>query len=144
MIDGVVVTFVDITEQKRREHELERLAAIVESSLDAIVGHEFDGVITTWNAGAEAMLGYAAAEMRGKPITQLMPEDKHAEVTGVVEALRRGERIRHVEADWIRKDGTSVRVSANVYPVTIEGKIVAISWLGRAASRRDALADAAN
>jgi len=144
VIDGVVVTFVDITEQKRREHELERLAAIVESSLDAIVGHEFDGVITTWNAGAEAMLGYAAAEMRGKPIAQLMPEDKHAEVAGVIEALRRGERIRHVEADWIRKDGTSVRVSANVYPVTIEGKIVAISWLGRAAGGRDALADAAN
>ena len=131
VIDGVVITFVDITDRKRREHELERLAAIVESSLDAIVGHEFDGTIKTWNAGAEIMLGYAAAEARGKSITQFMPADKHAEIASVIEALRRGEPIRHLEADWIRRDGTAVRVSSNVYPVTIEGKIVAISWLGR-------------
>ncbi len=73
VIDGVVITFIDISERKRREEAQARLAAIVESSQDAIIGHAFDGAITSWNSGAEAIFGYTAAEAIGKPFSILDP-----------------------------------------------------------------------
>jgi two-component system CheB/CheR fusion protein len=136
VIDGVVITFVDITDRKHREREMARLAAIVESSIDAIIGHAPDGTITSWNAGAEMMLGYTVEEAIGKPITMLFAADRHAEVAALIDALKRGERLRHLDGEWVRKNRSRVRVSANVFPVIVDGAIKAISLLGRDVGER--------
>src|SRR5688572_26472403 len=80
VIDGVVLTFIDITERQQHEYERGRLAAIVESSQDAIIGHGIDGTIQTWNAGAERMLGYPPARVLGKSLAMLLPGDAPGEL----------------------------------------------------------------
>jgi two-component system CheB/CheR fusion protein len=135
VIDGVVMTFVDITERKRRESELAHLAAVVESSPDAIIGQSPDGTIRTWNTGAASMLGYAAPEAVGHPFTMLLPEERQAEIARLLDGLKHGDRLRHLEADWIRKDRTRVRVSASVSVLRV-GDALVISWFAREASAR--------
>src|SRR5206468_3053004 len=105
VIDGVVITFVDITERKRHEEARARLAAIIDSSQDAIIGHAFDGLITSWNAGAERIFGFTADEAIGKPLSILLPKNQADEVPQVLEKLKRGERVEHFEISQIRKDG---------------------------------------
>jgi PAS domain S-box-containing protein len=101
-----------------REEELRaRLAAVVESSDDAIVTKTLEGIITTWNRGAEKMLGYKAEEAVGKPITILIPLDRLAEEDEILGKLKRGERIDHYETIRIRKNGTSLHVSLSVSPI---------------------------
>lgn len=97
VIDGVVITFVDITARKQHERTSARLAAIVESSQDAIIGHNFDGTITTWNAGAEAIFGYTPAEAIGQPFSILVPDDQADEVPQILDKLKRGDRVEHFE-----------------------------------------------
>jgi two-component system, cell cycle sensor histidine kinase and response regulator CckA len=94
-----------------------RLAAIVELSDDAIIATTLDGVITSWNAGATAMYGYAPEEMIGHNITELIPADRAGELTRILGRLRRGERVEHYETRRVRKDGTVLDVSVSVSPV---------------------------
>jgi PAS domain S-box-containing protein len=108
------------------------LAAIVENSDDAILSKTLDGIITTWNRGAERLFGYTAAEAIGKPITLVIPEDRHHEEDGILRRLRAGERIDHFETVRRRKDGELIEVSLTVSPVRNEaGEILGASKIAR-------------
>jgi len=122
----------DVTESKRAEEQLSRLAAIVESSDDAIVGRSLDGVVTIWNAGAARLYGYPAEEMLGRPGTQILSPHDPDEVSRLLDRIRRGERIEHYEAVRLRRNGTRVAVSLTVSPVKdAAGAVVGLSMIGR-------------
>src|SRR5882724_3007362 len=95
----------------------EWLAAIVESSDDAIISKSLDGTIVSWNAGAEKIFGYSAGEAMGNPITRLIPSELAAEEPRILEKLGRGERIQHFETVRLRKDGSRIDVSLTVSPI---------------------------
>jgi PAS domain S-box-containing protein len=108
------------------------LAAIVDSSDDAIVSKNLDGVVTSWNRGAERIFGYLAEEMIGQPITRVIPADRQNEEPAILERLRRGERIDHFETVRVRKDGSTVDVSLTISPVRRpDGHIVGASKIAR-------------
>ena len=108
------------------------LASIVETSDDAIVSKNLDGVISSWNEGAERIFGYTAEEMIGQPITIVIPEDRQSEEREILTRVRRGERIDHYETVRRRKDGSLIFVSLTVSPVkNAEGKIVGASKIAR-------------
>jgi PAS domain S-box-containing protein len=105
-----------------------RLAAIVDSSDDAIIGKNLDGIITSWNKGAERIFGYTAEESVGRHITLIIPIDRRSEETMIVERLRRGERIEHFETVRERKNGTKIDVSVTISPVKdAAGRVVGAS-----------------
>jgi two-component system CheB/CheR fusion protein len=129
---GAVNMLIDMTEHERAQHISRRLAAIVESSDDAIVSKDLDGVIATWNAGAERLFGYLAQEVIGKPITILIPQEHRDEEDRILERIRRGERIEHFETVRQRKDGSLVSISLSVSPITDEsGRVVGASKIAR-------------
>lgn len=134
---GVVLIFRDITEQRRAEVTRGWLAAIVESSEDAIVSKTLDGLITSWNPGAVRLFGYAPAEIIGKPITTIVPPELYDEEADVLARLRRGERVEHFETTRLAKDGMRIEVSLTVSPVRDEeGTIVGASKIARDISER--------
>jgi PAS domain S-box-containing protein len=113
------------------------LASIVASSDDAIISKDLDGIITSWNKGAEKLFGYTAEEAVGKPVTILIPPDQHHEENMILERIRRGERIEHYETVRQRKDASSIVVSLTVSPVkNIEGRIVGASKIARDITER--------
>ena len=107
----------DITEVRRGHEARQYLASIVESSEDAIVGKTLDGVVTAWNNAAEAMFGYRAEEMIGRPISLLLPPDRIDEEAMILERLRRGERLRRFETIRVRKDGGAIAVALTISPI---------------------------
>lgn len=108
------------------------LASIVESSDDAIVSKNLDGIIQSWNAGAERIFGYTAEEAVGQSILLLIPPERHDEETHILSRIRTGERIEHFETVRQRKDGTPVEVSITVSPVKdVDGKVVGASKIAR-------------
>jgi PAS domain S-box-containing protein len=110
----------------------EQLASIVESSDDAIIGHSLDGVITSWNRGAEAMYGYTAEEAIGHPTSLLMPPDHRDDMPAILAQIRGGTRLEHFETRRRRKDGTELDVSISVSPIRNEhGEIVGASKIAR-------------
>jgi PAS domain S-box-containing protein len=122
------------TEAARRQGELaaQRLAAIVESSDDAIISKDLDGVITSWNAGAERVFGYTAAEAIGQPVTMLMPPDRLDEEPGILRRIRAGERIDHYETIRRRKDGRLIDISLTVSPMRdVQGRVFGASKIAR-------------
>jgi PAS domain S-box-containing protein/diguanylate cyclase (GGDEF)-like protein len=122
----------DITERKRAEELHARLAAIVESSDDAIVGKTLDGIVTSWNSGAEKLFGYPAAEAIGQSIAMIVPDDRAAEEPQILEQLRHGRRIAHFETVRRRKDGSLIDVSLTISPVhDASGRIVGASKIAR-------------
>ncbi len=109
-----------------------RLAAVVETSIDAIISKDLNGVITTWNKGAERLFGYTADEMIGKSIAIVIPADRHDEESRILDRIRRGQRIEHFETVRVRKDGTLVEVSLGVSPlVDVDGVVVGASKIAR-------------
>ena len=94
-----------------------RLAAIVNSSDDAIIGKTLEGIVTDWNRAAEAIFGYSAAEMIGKSVAILLPADKESEEHEILARIRRGEQVEHFETQRRRKDGEIIHVSMTVSPV---------------------------
>lgn len=133
----VAAVFNDITEHKRSERAMSRLAAIVESSDDAIISKNLEGVIQTWNAAAERMFGYTAAEAIGKPVTMLMPRSLPDEESEILERVRRGERIDHDETVRRRKDGSLLDVSLTISPIRdVAGNVVAASKIARDITHR--------
>jgi len=151
--NGTIVLSVirDISDRKRIEEELRRvneeldrrksrelrdsqnrLALIVDSSQDAIIGKNLDGIITHWNKGAEHMYGYTAQEMIGQPITLLGPKDREDEIPGILEKIRHGERVEYFESVRVTKDGRRVDVSIAVSPILdAEGRVVGASAIAR-------------
>ena len=105
-IVGAINVFRDMTEWKVTEQASLRLAAIVESSEDAIISKDLNAIITSWNQAAEKLFGYTAEEAVGKSITILIPPDRRDEGPAILERIRRGERIEHYETVRQRKDGS--------------------------------------
>jgi PAS domain S-box-containing protein len=135
--DGVSILFRDVTKGKRTEEDLQRLAAIVESSEDAIVAKDLNGFITSWNPGAQRLFGYTAAEVIGKPISIIMPDDHKADMTAILDRIRRGERIEHFETVRVGKDGRPLIVFLSVSPIRdASGRIVGASKIARNISER--------
>ena len=111
---------------------LRRLAAIVESSDDVILSKDLNGIINSWNKGAERVMGYTAEEMVGKPVTILIPPDRVAEETEILKRISQGQRIEHFETVRRRKDGTLINVSLTVSPVRNEaGEVIGASKIAR-------------
>ncbi len=151
--DGMVVLSAirDISDRKRIEEELRRaheelaaskdrelldyqnrLALIVDSSQDAIIGKDLEGIITHWNKGAENMYGYTSEEMIGRSITMLAPQDRRDEIPGILERIRSGERVDYFESVRVRKDGQHLNVSISVSPIQdAKGGIVGASIIAR-------------
>ena len=129
---GAVNMLIDISGRKSGERAEQHLAAIVESSDDAIVSKDLNGIIVTWNKGAQRLFGYSAEEIIGKPVTTLMPPERQIEEPGILTRIRRGERIEHYETIRQRKDGTLMDVSLTVSPVRdSNGRIVGASKIAR-------------
>lgn len=127
----------DISVLKQAEAVAAHLAAIVTSSSDAIISKTLDGIITTWNASAQRLFGYAADEIIGQPIRRLIPPDRQAEEDVILTKLRAGERIEHFETMRVRKDGRLIEVSLTISPVkNREGQIIGVSKIGREISER--------
>ena len=138
--DGTVIEVNrDVTDRKQieaalneREEQLQRLASIVQSSDDAIVSKNLDGIITSWNKGAERIFGYTAEEAIGQPITIVIPQDRQDEERTILTRIRRGERIDHFETVRQRKQGSLIVVSLTISPVkNAAGKIVGASKIAR-------------
>ncbi len=134
---GAINVFEDITDLKRAEQASRQLAAIVESSEDAIISKDLDGIITSWNQAAERLFGYTSEEVIGRPITLLIPAERHDEEPGILESIRRGERIEHYETVRQRKDGSLLDVSLTVSPIRdAQGSIVGASKIARNITQR--------
>jgi PAS domain S-box-containing protein len=134
MAEGLFVlsAIVDISERKRAEETRARLAAIVESSEDAILSKNLDGIVLTWNRGAERMYGYAAAEVVGRPVSLLVPPGRAGEVPAILELLKRGERLENYETVRQRKDGRRIEVALNISPMAdAAGRVTGASVIGR-------------
>src|SRR6202034_1874129 len=110
-IVGAVNCFQDITERRRTEDAALRLAAIIESSDDAIVGKDLDGIVTRWNGGAGRIFGYVAAEIIGKSIMVLVPPDYQKEEEAIIERIRHGQRVEPFETVRQRKHGSLIDVA---------------------------------
>ena len=122
----------DVTELKRADQASHLLASIIETSDDAIVSKDLDGIVTSWNRGAQRVFGYAAEEMIGKPILTLIPEGRHNEESEILERIRSGKRVDHYETVRRRKDGGLIDVSLAVSPIKDAlGNIVGASKIAR-------------
>jgi len=134
---GGVNMLVDITDRKRAEEIRQRFAAIIESSDDAILSKNLDGIIASWNPGAERLFGYKAEEIVGKSVTLLIPADRHNEEPEIIARVRRGDRIDHYETVRMRKDGSLVDISLSVSPVKdSQGKVIGASKIARDITER--------
>jgi PAS domain S-box-containing protein len=134
---GAVNMLVDITDRKRAEQSAQRLAAVVEFSDDAILTKDLDGVITSWNRGAERLFGYKAAEAVGRPVTILIPHDRLNEEREIIGRIRRGEHVDHYETVRQCKDGSLLDISLTVSPLKdAAGKIVGASKIARDITER--------
>ncbi|HTM49013.1 MAG TPA: PAS domain S-box protein [Bryobacteraceae bacterium] len=139
-ITGISHVARDISERKRLDERLERMAAIVESSEDAIISKSLDGTILTWNAGAEQVYGYTASEAIGRSMTLLLPEDRAEEETDILNRIGRGERVEHFETVRRTKKGERIYVSLTISPIRDrDGKIVGGSHVARNITERKRL-----
>jgi PAS domain S-box-containing protein len=127
----------DVTLLKRAEEARATLAAIVESSDDAIVSKDLNGIVISWNRGAERIFGHPAEEMVGQSILRIIPPDRHNEEKEILARLRRGERIEHYETIRVARDGRPLDISLTVSPVRdAEGKIIGASKIARDITNR--------
>lgn len=138
-VSGCVLIFRDVTAQRRIERERTRqllvartLAAIVETSDDAIIAKDVDGIIRSWNAGAERMFGWTAEEAVGRHISLLFPPERLHEEDGIIASLRAGRRVDHFETERVRRDGTRIRVSLTISPLKDDaGHVIGASKIVR-------------
>jgi PAS domain S-box-containing protein len=137
--EGIASFITDISERKRLEQRRERyladerrLAAIVESSEDPIIGKDLNGTVTSWNPAAERLFGYTAAEMLGRSIRTIIPPERQHEEDDVLEQIRSGHGIHQFETVRVSKDGLSIEVSLTISPIkTPEGEIIGVSTIVR-------------
>ncbi len=131
-IVGALGMFTDMTERKKADEVRPKLAAIVESSDDAILGKTVEGIITSWNEAAKRIYGYTSEEVVGQSITLLFPPDRQDEFALIMERIKRGERIDHYETRRVRKDGSIIPVSITVSPIKdVTGRIIGASAIAR-------------
>ncbi len=129
---GAVNMMVETTDRKRADIYAQRLAAIVEFSDDAILSKDLNGIINSWNKGAERLFGYTAEETIGHPVTMLIPEDRQDEEPEILRRIRAGKRIDHYETERRRKDGTRVDISLTISPIKdSNGLVIGASKVAR-------------
>jgi PAS domain S-box-containing protein len=129
---GYVGSVIDIHERKHAALASSLLSAIVESSDDAIISKDLNGVITSWNNGAERLFGYSADEAVGQSIAMLIPRERRDEEPAILARLRRGERVEHFQTIRVRKDGSRMNISLTISPVKdADGRIVGASKVAR-------------
>jgi PAS domain S-box-containing protein len=134
---GGVNLLIDLTDRNQGEVAMQRLAAIIEYSDDAIISKDLNGIITSWNRGAERVFGYTADEAVGQPITMLMPPERHDEEPDILRRIRSGERMDHYETVRCAKDGTLIDVSLTVSPIiNRNGRVIGASKIARDISAR--------
>lgn len=127
----------DVSSRKAAEEASQRLAAIVESSDDAIISKDLHGVITSWNSGAEKMFGFSSGEMIGRPITTIIPPELRDDETKILATIARGDNIQHFETVRVKKSGDPIEVSLTVSPVKDEsGRIVGAAKIARDITER--------
>jgi PAS domain S-box-containing protein len=127
----------EIADRRRVQEIAERLAAVVESSDDAIISKTLDGIITAWNRGAEKVFGYSSAEAVGKPMALLLAPERAEEESGILARIRCGESVQHFETVRVRKDGKKIDVSVTISPITDGmGAIVGASNIARDVTAR--------
>jgi two-component system CheB/CheR fusion protein len=132
VINGAVITFVDISDRKKHQQAQAQLAAIVQSSQDAIISHDLKGVVTSWNAGAEALLGYPASQAIGQPIPSLLLSVPRNEMPRLKAQLVEGEQIQHFESARTTADGHVIEFSVTTSPVRQpDGQVVGASVIAR-------------
>jgi PAS domain S-box-containing protein len=130
--DGLSAYILDVTKRKKSEEALFQLAAIVDSTDDAIVSVKLDGTVLTWNSAAEKIHGYTAQEILGRNIRLIVPPDRLDEAVRILERLERGESVRHFETIRVNKDGRSIWISLTASPIRDrDGKVVAASAISR-------------
>jgi PAS domain S-box-containing protein len=136
-IDGVVVAFQDPKAGRDLEMSLKHLAAIVQSCESAIISKTLDGIVTSWNPGAERIFGYTAEEMIGKPMIRLFPPDRLDEEPKILACLRHGDRIDHFETMRLTKDGRQLPISVTISPIKdLSGRIVGASGIAHDLSKQ--------
>ena len=143
-VSGSVLVFRDVSEQRRMEseratqlHTARVLATIIESSDDAIISKSLEGVIQSWNAGAERIFGWSAEQAIGRPISVIIPEDRLAEEAGFIEKLRKGERVDHVETERVHADGRRLSVTLAISPIrSASGEVVGASTIAKDVTQR--------
>ncbi|HXC35086.1 MAG TPA: response regulator [Candidatus Acidoferrales bacterium] len=136
-ISGAVNMLLDVTDRNLAQLMTQRFAAIVESSDDAIIGKDLNGIINSWNHGAERIFQYKPGEIIGKSITALIPPDRHSEELEILGRIRKAEQVKHFETVRSRKDGNLIDVSLTISPVKdASGKVVGASKIARDISER--------
>jgi PAS domain S-box-containing protein len=134
---GAVNMLVDLTDRNHASEYEQRLISIITSSDDAILSKDLNGVITSWNRGAEQLFGYTAEETIGKSVTMLIPVERRDEEPAILERVGRGERIDHYETIRRRKDGSLVEISLTVSPVkNADGEVIGASKIARDITER--------
>ncbi len=142
-VRGLAVVFRDMTQQMQADAVANRLAALVESSNDAIVSTTLDGRITTWNRAAEALFGYSAAEAIGQPVQMLIPPDRQHEELRILAELARGQRVATFDTQRLRRDGQLVDISLSLSPIhDTQGRIVGASKIATDITQRRLMNDA--
>ncbi|WEN14252.1 PAS domain S-box protein [Rhodanobacter sp. AS-Z3] len=131
-VDGLMLSIADTTERWHASALARHLAAIVKYSDDAILSKDLNGIITSWNNGAQRLFGYTREETIGQPVTMLIPEGMPDEEPGILERIRRGEAIDHYPTTRMRKDGSLIDVSLSVSPVLDDdGNVIGASKIAR-------------
>src|ERR1700678_736207 len=139
----IVITFHDVTERKQAERTTSLLAAIVDSSDDAILSKKLDGTITSWKQSAEHLFGYTAEEAVGQHITLIVPWERRSEEEDILRRLARGERVEHFETVRRRKDGTHLDASLTISPIRdATGRVIGASKVARDVSERKRIEEA--
>jgi PAS domain S-box-containing protein len=127
----------DLTRRRQDEEEVLRLASIVESTDDSVMGITLEGIILIWNRGAEKLYGYQAGEVRGRPVSFLLSQGSREEITGILNKIKNGARVDHYETVHLRKDGQNLHVSVSISPLkNYQGKTTGISIIARDISER--------
>ena len=134
---AVELLLVEIEARRKAQIGLGQLASVVETSDDAIITKDLNGIITSWNKGAERVFGYEANEVVGKPVSLLIPPDRPDEEPSILERLRKGQRIEHYETVRLRKDGKFIDISLSVSPLAdAAGRIIGASKIARDITER--------
>lgn len=137
IVTGILSIGNDITDSRKAEEVNQRLAALVNSSDDAIIGKDLNGIITSWNQGAQKIYGYSSKEILGKHVSILAPDQLKDEVNLILKDVEKGESVRHFETVRIKKDGTKMDISLTISPIKdITGKIIGASTIARDISER--------
>lgn len=131
-IEGVVITFPDITALKKSQEQSSLLAAIVDGSQDGVIGKSLDGIITSWNPGAVRMYGYTAAQAIGKSISIVVPPSHMAELPALFDRIKRGETIKAFETERVTRDGRVLAISLTLSPIRDDrGAVIGVSGIDR-------------